>query len=66
MGLRFRKRFKIFPGVFINVSKSGLSTTIKAGPVSHTRGHGRKTTSVNLPGPLGYTKSESTRKDRRS
>jgi hypothetical protein len=28
MGLRFRKRIKIAPGVYINLSKSGISTTL--------------------------------------
>lgn len=28
MGFRFRKRIKIAPGVYINLSKSGVSTTV--------------------------------------
>jgi hypothetical protein len=32
MSWRFRQSFKLFPGVKINVSKSGLSTTLGSGP----------------------------------
>jgi len=28
MGLRFQKRIKIFPGVYINLSKSGVSASV--------------------------------------
>lgn len=28
MAWRFRKRFKLFPGFFLNMSKSGISTTV--------------------------------------
>ena len=28
MGLRFRKTFRLFPGVKVNLSKSGVSTSI--------------------------------------
>lgn len=31
MGLRYRKRVKIAPGVYLNLSKSGTSTTLKGG-----------------------------------
>ena len=31
MGLRYRKRVKVAPGVYTNLSKSGVSTTLKAG-----------------------------------
>jgi hypothetical protein len=33
MSWRFRQSFKLFPGVKINLSKSGLSTTIGSGPL---------------------------------
>jgi hypothetical protein len=64
MGFRFRKRIKILPGLWLNVSKSGVSTTAKVGRVRVTKGHGRTTTSVDLPGPLGYTKT--TRKSKKT
>lgn len=37
MSIRFRKRIKILPGLFINLSKSGLSATV-----------GKRGSSVNL------------------
>jgi hypothetical protein len=52
MGFRFRKRIKLLPGVFINLSKSGASTTVKLGGVSWNSR--TKRTSVNLPGPFSY------------
>ena len=57
MPLTFRKRIKIMPGLYINLGKTGVSVTTKVGPVSHTTGRRRSTTSVNLPGPLGYRKT---------
>lgn len=31
MGLRYRKRIKVAPGVYLNLSKSGVSTTLRGG-----------------------------------
>lgn len=52
MGFRFRKKIKILPGVSVNLSKSGASVSLKAGPVSWNS-RTRKT-SVNLPETLSY------------
>lgn len=52
MGFRFRKKIKIAPGISLNLSKSGVSTSVKAGPVSWNSR--TQKTSVNLPGPLSY------------
>ncbi len=50
-GLRFQKRIKIFPGVYINLSKSGVSTTLGGHGASVNVGtSGRKTASVSIPG----------------
>jgi hypothetical protein len=57
MGFTFRKRIKIVPGLYLNLNKRGVSFTTKVGPVSHTTGRRRSTTSVNLPGPFGYRKT---------
>jgi hypothetical protein len=57
MSLTFRKRIKILPGLYLNLGRTGASLTTKVGPVSHTTGRRRSTTSVNLPGPLGYRKT---------
>ena len=50
MGFRFQKRFSIFPGVRINLSKGGLS--VSAGPKGADVNIGKKgiTTSAGIPG----------------
>lgn len=55
MGFRIRKKIKLLPGVSLNLSKSGVSTSVKVGPVSWNSR--QKRTSVNLPGPLSYQSS---------
>lgn len=60
MGFRFRKNIKLLPGVSINVSKSGISTSVKAGPISWNSR--TQKTSVNLPGAFSYQSSSSKRK----
>ena len=64
MSFTFRKRIKILPGVYINLGKESASITLKAGKVSHTRSTtGRRTTSVDLPGPLGWRSTSGRRKN---
>ena len=60
MGLRFRKSFKIAPGVRVNVGKKsiGISASVKGARVS-VNSSGRKTTTVGIPGTgLSYQKTE--------
>lgn len=60
MGFRFRKSFKIAPGVRVNVGKKsvGISAGVKGARVS-VNSSGRKTTTVGLPGTgLSYSKTE--------
>ncbi|KPQ32830.1 MAG: Transcription termination factor [Phormidesmis priestleyi Ana] len=57
MGLRLKKKIKLFPGLSLNLSKSGISASIKAGPVSWNSRSQK--TSVNLPGPLSYQSNSS-------
>lgn len=40
MGLRFRKTIKLFPGVRLNISKTGLSTSV--GPRGMTTNFSRR------------------------
>jgi len=50
MGLRFRKSLKLFPGVKLNFSKSGVSTSIGGkGLTVNLRGN-KTTTTVGAPG----------------
>jgi hypothetical protein len=56
MGLRFRKSIKLFPGVRINLSKSGISTSIgKPGATVNLSERGARGT-VGIPGTgLSYS-----------
>lgn len=63
MGFTFRKSIKIFPGVRLNINKSSVSVTFRAGPFSRTwSSTGRRTTAVNLPGPAGYRTTRTRRR----
>ena len=54
MSLRFRKSFKIAPGVKLNLNKKSTSVTFGGKGFHHTiSSSGRKTTSVGIPG-TGY------------
>ena len=50
MGFRFRRRLRIFPGLYLNVSKSGVSTSIGGhGATLNVTKRGTRTT-IGLPG----------------
>lgn len=56
MGFRFQKRVRIFPGVTLNFSKSGVSTSFGGRGARVTLGHGKTRATVGLPGSgLSYT-----------
>ncbi len=48
--MRFQKRIKLFPGVSINLSKSGISTSIGPRGAKVTLGNGRQSTTIGIPG----------------
>ena len=51
MGLRFQRRIKLFPGVRINLSKSGVGVSVgDRGAHFGIDSRGRRYTSVGLPG----------------
>ncbi|MEU1434024.1 DUF4236 domain-containing protein [Streptomyces sp. NPDC005786] len=56
MPITFRKSFRIFPGVRLNINRRSWSITLGGGPgPRHTiSSTGRRTTSMDLPGPFGY------------
>jgi hypothetical protein len=59
---RFRRSFKVAPGVRINLSKSGVSTSIGTRRAHVTVGRGQVRETVGLPGSgLSYTEVHSTR-----
>lgn len=50
MGLRFRKSFKLFPGLRLNIAKKSASLSLgRPGMTVNLNQHGTKTT-VGLPG----------------
>jgi len=51
MGLRFQKRIKIFPGVYINLSKSGVSASVGGkGATLNVGSTGRRIVTLGIPG----------------
>ena len=51
MGLRFRKIFSILPGVRLNVSKSGVSTSLGGhGATVNVGTSGKRTVTLGIPG----------------
>ncbi len=62
MGFRYRKSIKIVPGVRLNLSKSGVSTSIGRRGATVNIGHGRVKSTVGIPGTgLSYSKSTSSK-----
>lgn len=56
MGFRFQRRIKILPGVTLNLSKSGISTSVGRRGAKVTLGKDGVRTTVGLPGTgLSYT-----------
>jgi tetratricopeptide (TPR) repeat protein len=61
MTFRARKSIQIMPGVKLNLSKSGVSTSIGRRGATVNIGHGRVKSTVGIPGTgLSYSKSAST------
>jgi hypothetical protein len=62
MGLRFRRTFKIMPGVRLNVTKTGVSTTIGPRGAHTTISSRRVTNTVDIPGSgLSYSETSAVR-----
>ena len=58
MGLRFRKRIKILPGLWFNLSKSGVSTSIGGKGMTVNLSDNHTKTTVGVPGTgLSYSKT---------
>lgn len=59
MGVRYRKRVKVAPGVYLNLSKSGVSTTLKAGKgVSVSMGENGTYLNTGIPGTGLYSRQK--------
>jgi hypothetical protein len=48
MGFRFYRRIKVIPGVTLNVSKAGLSTSVGVKGAHMTLGNGNERTTVGI------------------
>ena len=63
MPITFRKSFRIFPGVRLNINRLSWSITLGAGrgPRHTISSTGQRTTSLDLPGPLGWRRTRTRR-----
>ncbi len=60
MGFRLRKSFKMAPGIRLNVSKSGVSTSIGRKGMTINVGRGKTRTTVGIPGTgISYSSTSS-------
>ena len=68
MGFRFRKSFKIAPGVKLNINKKSFGLTIgKRGAHYTINSKGKRTTSIGIPGTgLSYTSTSGGRKKKKA
>ena len=58
MGLRFRKRIKIFPGLWLNLCKGGVSTSIGGKGLTVNLNGGKVKTTASIPGTgLSYSQT---------
>lgn len=55
MGLRFRKSFKLAPGVRFNIGSKSASVSLGPRGFTYTTGTAGSTVSANLPGPFAYS-----------
>ncbi|GGV45879.1 DUF4236 domain-containing protein [Streptomyces spectabilis] len=56
MGITYRRSWRIFPGVRLNINRRSWSITFggRRGPHYTISSTGRRTASMNLPGGFGY------------
>ncbi|MFC1411479.1 DUF4236 domain-containing protein [Streptacidiphilus sp. N1-12] len=65
MPLRFHKSFRILPGVRLNINGHSMSITAGSGREHMTvNTKGRRTSSIDLPGPFSWRHTSSRRRDR--
>lgn len=64
MPITFRKSYRILPGVRLNINRRSWSITVgpKNGPKRTWSSTGQRTTSMDLPGPLGYRRTTGRRR----
>ena len=58
---RFRKQISVLPGVHVNLSKTGVSTSVGGKGATLNVGHGKKMVTLGIPGTgLSYRTQAST------
>jgi Protein of unknown function (DUF4236) len=63
MGFRFQKRIKILPGITLNLSRKGVSTSVGVTGARVTLGHGQQRITTGLPGSgISHTSITTTNK----
>ena len=61
MGFHFRRRIRLAPGIHLNLSKSGISTSLGGHGLTVNLGRGKTRTTVGLPGTgLSYSTTADT------
>jgi hypothetical protein len=64
MGWRFRRSIRILPGIRLNLSRSGVSTSVGVRGAHVTVGHGKVRETVGLPGiGISYTTTQGTHQE---
>lgn len=64
MPITFRQSYRILPGVRLNINRRSWSITVgpKNGPKRTWSSTGQRTTSMDLPGALGYRRTTGRRR----
>lgn len=58
MTVQYRKRIRLLPFLWLNISKTGWSLSFRLGPLSYSTGPKGKRVSASLPGTgLSYRKT---------
>ncbi|MBX9935040.1 MAG: DUF4236 domain-containing protein [Burkholderiaceae bacterium] len=67
MGWKFQKRIRLLPAVTLNLSRKGISTSFGTRGARVTLGHGKRHTTLDMPGSgISYTNVASTKAARLS
>lgn len=62
MGIRFQKRIKVLPGITLNLSRKGISTSIGTTGARVTYGHEKRRVTTGIPGSgISHTSITSTK-----
>lgn len=62
---RFWRRFKIFPGVYLNISKKGISFSFGVRGLKYTVGKSKKRFTIGIPGTGLFYSKEKKKKEKK-